>query len=196
MAYGRWTMAMTAPRAIPTNMAMIPAPARLPIPLPRSLSVTTGWPSVSITASPPTGRCRLRRAGASRAGPLSSRHRSARGIPLADRCREDRGPALEAPALRRRQRPVGGDAVIDTDGQPVVTDKERGNGMGRRAGAGIIAMFVGIALGAVMAMVHLPYAILQPGPVTNTLGNGSGSKPLITVAGNPTYPTTGALDFT
>ena len=86
--------------------------------------------------------------------------------------------------------------MIDTDGQPVVTDKERGNGMGRRASAGIIAMFVGIALGAVMAMVHLPYAILQPGPVTNTLGNGSAGKPLITVAGKTTYPTTGALDFT
>jgi PDZ domain-containing protein len=86
--------------------------------------------------------------------------------------------------------------VIDTEGQPVVTAKEPGTSLGRRASVGIIAMFVGIALVAVMGMVHLPYAILQPGPVTNTLGNGSGSKPLITVAGNPTYPTTGALDFT
>jgi Lon-like protease len=91
---------------------------------------------------------------------------------------------------------VGGYAVIDTEGRPVVTVKEPGNGLGRRASVGIIAMFVGIVLVAVMGMVHLPYAILQPGPVTNTLGNGSGSLPLITVAGNPTYPTTGALDFT
>jgi PDZ domain-containing protein len=91
---------------------------------------------------------------------------------------------------------VGGDVVIDTEGQPVVTAREPSNGLGRRASFGIIAMFVGIALGAVMGMVHLPYAILQPGPVTNTLGNGSGSQPLITVAGSATYPTTGALDFT
>jgi PDZ domain-containing protein len=56
-------------------------------------------------------------------------------------------------------------------------------------------MFVAIVLGAVMGLVHLPYAILQPGPVTNTLGNGPGGKPLITVAGK-TYPTAGALDFT
>jgi PDZ domain-containing protein len=91
---------------------------------------------------------------------------------------------------------VGGNPVIDTEGKPTVTVKEEGTGLGRRAGFWLIAMFLGITLGAVMGMVHLPYAILQPGPVTNTLGNGSTGKPLISVAGKATYPTTGALDFT
>jgi PDZ domain-containing protein len=57
-------------------------------------------------------------------------------------------------------------------------------------------MFVGIVTGAVIGMVHLPYAILQPGPITNTLGTAPGGKPLITVADKSTYPTAGALDFT
>jgi PDZ domain-containing protein len=68
--------------------------------------------------------------------------------------------------------------------------------LSRRAAVWLIAMFFGIVLGAVVGMVHVPYAILAPGPVTNTLGNGPGGKPLITVAGKATYPTTGALDFT
>jgi Lon-like protease len=91
---------------------------------------------------------------------------------------------------------VGWYAVIDTEGNPVVTAEEPGTRLGRGATIWLVAMFVGIVLGAVMGMVHLPYAILQPGPVTNTLGNGPGGKPLITVAGNASYPTTGALDFT
>jgi PDZ domain-containing protein len=68
--------------------------------------------------------------------------------------------------------------------------------LGRRSTAGLIAIFVGIVLGAVMGVVNLPYAILQPGPVTNTLGNGPEGKPLITISGKTSYPTTGALDFT
>ena len=91
---------------------------------------------------------------------------------------------------------MGGDAVIDTEGQPIVVAEEPRNGLGRRASVWLVAMFVGIVLGAVMGMVHLPYAILQPGPVTNTLGNGPAGTPLITVSGKTTYPTTGTLDFT
>ena len=86
--------------------------------------------------------------------------------------------------------------MTDTKDHPISTVEEGGTGLGRRATVWRIAMFVGIAVGAVMGMVHLPYAILQPGPVTNTLGNGSDGKPLITVAGKATYPTTGVLDFT
>ena len=86
--------------------------------------------------------------------------------------------------------------MTDTKDHPISTVEEGGTGLGRRATVWLIAMFVGIAVGAVMGMVHLPYAILQPGPVTNTLGNGSDGKPLITVAGKATYPTTGVLDFT
>jgi Lon-like protease len=86
--------------------------------------------------------------------------------------------------------------VTHTKDSPIITAEEQGAGLGRRATFWLIAMFVGIVVGAVMGMVHLPYAILQPGPVTNTLGNGPDGKPLITVAGKATYPTTGVLDFT
>jgi Lon-like protease len=91
---------------------------------------------------------------------------------------------------------VGRDAVIDAEGHPIVIAQEPGTGLSRRAGIWLVATFVGIALAALMSLIHLPYAILQPGPVTNTLGNGPEGKPLITVANKSTYPTTGALDFT
>jgi Lon-like protease len=91
---------------------------------------------------------------------------------------------------------VGRDAVIDTRGHPIVIAEEPGTGLSRPATAWLVAMFVGIVVGALMSLIHLPYAILQPGPVTNTLGSGPDGKPLITVASKATYPTTGALDFT
>jgi PDZ domain-containing protein len=91
---------------------------------------------------------------------------------------------------------MGGHTVIETDGKPIVTDEEPGNGLSRGTVIWLIATFVGIALGALMGTVHVPYAILQPGPITNTLGNGPAGKPLISVTGKTTYPTTGALDFT
>ena len=56
--------------------------------------------------------------------------------------------------------------------------------------------FLAVMLSAVVAMIPLPYAVLRPGPATNTLGTGSDGKPLIEVEGAPTYPTTGGLDFT
>ena len=90
---------------------------------------------------------------------------------------------------------MGWHAVTNTENDPVVVAEHPGKRLGRGASIWLIAMFLGIVLGSVMGMVHLPYAILQPGPVTNTLGS-SGGKPLITVAGKATYPTTGALDFT
>jgi PDZ domain-containing protein len=68
--------------------------------------------------------------------------------------------------------------------------------MSRRTGGWLVALFVGVALAALLSLVHLPYAILKPGPVTNTLGNTSANKPLITVSDARTYPTSGVLDFT
>ena len=44
--------------------------------------------------------------------------------------------------------------------------------MSRRTGGWLVALFVGVALAALLSLIHLPYAILKPGPVTNTLGNG------------------------
>jgi len=57
-------------------------------------------------------------------------------------------------------------------------------------------VFIGIVIAALMGLIQVPYAVLSPGPVTNTLGDGPGGKPLVAVAGTTTYPTTGALDFT
>ena len=91
---------------------------------------------------------------------------------------------------------MGRDAVIDTQDYPILIAQEPGTNLSRRSSAWLVAMFVGIVIGALMNLIHLPYAILQPGPVTNTLGNGPEGKPLITVANKATYPTTGALDFT
>ena len=50
-------------------------------------------------------------------------------------------------------------------------------------------------MAALLSMIGLPYVVMQPGPITNTLGKIEG-KQLITVKGAETYPTTGALDFT
>jgi PDZ domain-containing protein len=67
--------------------------------------------------------------------------------------------------------------------------------MGRRSTASLVAVFVLIALGALSTMVGLPYVVMKPGPITNTLGKLDGRQ-LITVAGAESYPTQGALDFT
>jgi PDZ domain-containing protein len=67
--------------------------------------------------------------------------------------------------------------------------------LSRRSVAGLVGFFLAIALGALSVMVGLPYVIMKPGPITNTLGKLSGQQ-LITVSGAPTYPTQGALDFT
>ena len=66
----------------------------------------------------------------------------------------------------------------------------------RRPRGLLIAVVVGMALAAVLALIPLPYAILRPGPAINTLGKDSGGTPLIEVTGAKTYPAAGALDFT
>ena len=86
--------------------------------------------------------------------------------------------------------------MIDTQAHAGVLGDEPGTSLTRRSAGWLGAVFLGIVFAAVMGLVHLPYVILQPGPVTNTLGNGPGGKPLITVEGTSTYPTKGALDFT
>ena len=65
----------------------------------------------------------------------------------------------------------------------------------RRSVYALTGVFLGIALAALLSMVGLPYVVMQPGPISNTLGKIEG-KQLITVEGTETYPTTGALDFT
>jgi PDZ domain-containing protein len=59
----------------------------------------------------------------------------------------------------------------------------------------LTATFVAIAIAAVLTFVGLPYVVMSPGPATNILGKVDG-KPLLSVEGAPTYPTSGTLDFT
>jgi len=91
---------------------------------------------------------------------------------------------------------VGRDTVIGTQGSSSLVSEDSGTGLSRRSVGWLVGVFVGIVIVSLMGLVHLPYAVLSPGPVTNTLGNGPEGKPLISVAGTATYPTTGALDFT
>jgi PDZ domain-containing protein len=59
----------------------------------------------------------------------------------------------------------------------------------------VVCGFVAVLCAALIAVVPAHYAILSPGPATNALGTSDGQR-LIQVTGHPTYPTTGALDFT
>ncbi len=60
----------------------------------------------------------------------------------------------------------------------------------------LVAGVLAIVLGALVALFPVKYAVLNPGPVLNTLGSADG-KPLIAISGHPTYkPTGGTLDLT
>jgi Lon-like protease len=53
-----------------------------------------------------------------------------------------------------------------------------------------------VALGVIVGIaLPVPYVVLSPGPVIDVLGD-AGGKPLISVTGAPTYPTSGQLDLT
>ena len=70
--------------------------------------------------------------------------------------------------------------------------------MSRRAATVALAAGLLVALIAAMAVFFpVPYSAMRPGPATNTLGNDSQGKPLITISGRQTYPTgNGQLDLT
>ena len=59
----------------------------------------------------------------------------------------------------------------------------------------LTATFVAIAVAAALTFVGLPYVVMSPGPATNILGKVDG-KPLLSIEGATTYPTSGSLDFT
>lgn len=67
--------------------------------------------------------------------------------------------------------------------------------MSRRSLTLIIAFVATVAALVVAVLVPVPYVILGPGPTLNTLGNDASGKPLLTVSGHPTYPTTGHLNM-
>jgi PDZ domain-containing protein len=60
----------------------------------------------------------------------------------------------------------------------------------------LIAGFAAVLIGLVAALLPVKYAILQPGPVLNTLGPDAKGTKLITISGRTTYPTSGQLDLT
>ena len=63
----------------------------------------------------------------------------------------------------------------------------------------VLAVFFGfLAIIVAGSVVHLPYAVMSPGPVQDTLGvaNDGKQSPIISISGLPTYPTNGALNFT
>jgi PDZ domain-containing protein len=67
--------------------------------------------------------------------------------------------------------------------------------MSRRSATLLIAS-IGTAVAiAVSVLVPVPYVILGPGPTLNTLGKDSSGKPLITISGRASYPTTGHLNM-
>ncbi len=57
-----------------------------------------------------------------------------------------------------------------------------------------LSTFVAVVLGLAL-LIPVPYLVLKPGPVFNTVGSFGGHS-LITITGTPTYPTTGELDMT
>jgi len=68
--------------------------------------------------------------------------------------------------------------------------------MSRRSLTLSIAGLATLVAIAVAVLVPVPYVILRPGPTLNTLGKDSSGKPLITIVGHQTYPTTGNLNLT
>lgn len=66
--------------------------------------------------------------------------------------------------------------------------------MSRRALTLLVASFLVLSLGIVGALMKVPYVVLSPGPTENTLGQVD-KKPVITISGRQTYPTSGALSL-
>jgi PDZ domain-containing protein len=67
--------------------------------------------------------------------------------------------------------------------------------MSRRSLTLVIASVGAAAAIAISVLVPVPYVILGPGPTLNTLGNDSSGKPLITISGRSTYPSSGHLNL-
>ncbi len=61
---------------------------------------------------------------------------------------------------------------------------------------GLTTLFLGVALGSLLALIPSNYVILKPGPTTNILGTGDDDKPIVTVTGHESFPAKGHLNFT
>ncbi|MFI6152279.1 PDZ domain-containing protein [Kitasatospora sp. NPDC051170] len=67
--------------------------------------------------------------------------------------------------------------------------------MPRRSATMLAATLLLIALLCVSVLMKVPYTEMSPGPTYNTLGD-QGGKPVITVTGHDSYPTSGHLNMT
>ena len=68
----------------------------------------------------------------------------------------------------------------------------------RAVGAGWVVLGIAMVIGLILAVTPSPYVIEKPGPVYNTIGTAErdGEQvPLISVSGEPVYPTEGSLDL-
>jgi PDZ domain-containing protein len=68
--------------------------------------------------------------------------------------------------------------------------------LSRRSTMVLVGVFLGIAAASLLSMLSLPFAVLQPGPVSDTLGAAPDGKPLISISGATTHKTSGSLHFT
>ncbi|MGL5850694.1 MAG: YlbL family protein [Phycicoccus sp.] len=66
---------------------------------------------------------------------------------------------------------------------------------GRLTATLLTTSFVLILLAGAVSFVDLPYVVLARGPATNVLGEAD-ERPVLSVTGAETYPTSGALEFT
>ncbi len=60
--------------------------------------------------------------------------------------------------------------------------------------ARVLALLATLGLLAALIAIGVPYVVLSPGPMYNTLGSEDG-KALVTISGTSTYPTAGELDL-
>ena len=93
------------------------------------------------------------------------------------------------------------DAHANETGLPTRAELLDGEGRGaltRGNKSVLAAFFLFLVVAVVGSVVHLPYAVMSPGPTQDTLGTSGGGKntPIISITGLPTYPTDGALRFT
>jgi PDZ domain-containing protein len=91
------------------------------------------------------------------------------------------------------EQPVGTDLPTRAE---VLEGQDRGR-LTRGNKVVLATFFLFLAVMVVGSVVHLPYAVMSPGPTKDTLGtSGDQNKPIISISGLPTYPTDGALRFT
>jgi Lon-like protease len=81
-------------------------------------------------------------------------------------------------------------------GTRVTTGAPHRQRLGCGAASILLAGLAGMVVAIVLAQITLPYAIMTPGPITDTLGEVADGTPLIAVDGAQTYPTDGELNFT